>query len=544
MHLEILSNICNKIEVESIHTCINENKFSINESPVIQESERFLGIITEKFATKQKITWEKINLNQNFIKKKNSKSLIDFRINFEKVISFFYNLFLSFVSRDKITILLTSTGYNVESLSEKLNSYFPKIHWITVSRETAIQSVSRLIYFRILKIFNKPKGCSIVPLPIGRSTNKELHNSGELRKLEKKLEEILKILEENAGYFSYRNVSFTEIFFEKIEKDLIQFVKSFHQDFLALKKIIKTHNVKLCLSPFARQTALVAGELCQKKGIPTLIISHGTLKAPKNQLEEIEYRHLGESLLLSKIFEFAAVQTPSEGNFCRYFNIQNTIRTGPLIFSKPDKVNKKRYLNSLVGKIDNKTRVIFYPENTRPRSGTRFHVFETFDEFLSSASDLINAVNELESVHLVIKPHPVRKMDPKEIKALLPESNKLTILSPNKPFFESLTIADLVIGFSSTAIEDALQSHIPVLLLDKWNRYMHLRAEKININKEPQLSPIYYINNSKNLKYGIQWILNNHLNKKIPKSIFDEYVFQENYFKNLIEFIDSKIGRN
>ncbi|MHA2054878.1 MAG: hypothetical protein ACW99F_14925, partial [Candidatus Hodarchaeales archaeon] len=139
IYLEVLSNICNNLDVESIHTCFYVNEFCFNELPIIQENERFLGIIAEKFGENQGIDWEKIPSNHKFKKKEYPKLFIDFKINLEKIISFFYKFFISNFNKDK-TILLTSTGYNVESLSEKLNSYFPKIHWITVSRETAIQS--------------------------------------------------------------------------------------------------------------------------------------------------------------------------------------------------------------------------------------------------------------------------------------------------------------------------------------------------------------------------------------------------------------------
>ena len=40
----------------------------------------------------------------------------------------------------------------------------------------------------------------------------------------------------------------------------------------------------------------------------------------------------------------------------------------------------------------------------------------------------------------------------------------------------------MTISFSSTAIEDSLNSYVPVILFDPWKRYKHFKAEA-NPNK-------------------------------------------------------------
>jgi len=546
MHVEILSSICRRHEVESIHACVYQNKVHSNCNPIIQEDDRYIGLIARRFAESRGITWKEIPTQlESRVEPNILKVLNRLTRGIEKFVSVIYKVLILNLNRNKKVILLASTGYNIENLVGKLQTKFPAVGWVAVSREKPSRSVLKFIYFRALKFIKASKGCSIMPVPLELFDSASPKNVESRQILEKSLEQLLEKLKVQVSFFDHEGVNFLEIFLDKVQKDLKLYIMNLHNDSAAVREIMKSFNVKLCISPFARETALLVGELCQKKGIPTLMISHGTLKKPENEIEEIEYRHLGESLILSRFFNYIAVQTPNEEKICRHYNCKNNLlRTGSLIFSKIDIKNKEKYRKEILKDISTTTRILVYPENTRLRHNVRFHVFETFDEFLSSATDLVNAINEIENVHLVIRLHPGREVTPEEFKLLLPQSDKLTIVSHKRPFFEILSIADVVLNFSSTAIEDALQNHIPVVLYDKRNRYAHCyEAEKLNFDKIPELNAVYYINGTVNLKRSIQWIIENHIDKNVSKSIFDKYVFQEDYFNNLVEFFDNKINK-
>ena len=80
------------------------------------------------------------------------------------------------------------------------------------------------------------------------------------------------------------------------------------------------------------------------------------------------------------------------------------------------------------------------------------------------------------------------------------------------------------ISFSSTVIEDSLNSKCPVILLDRWKRYKHCDAEENLTTKD---SAIYYVNDEKNLAKCLQTIkFSNNIN-------FEKYAFYENT-KNVI----------
>ena len=80
------------------------------------------------------------------------------------------------------------------------------------------------------------------------------------------------------------------------------------------------------------------------------------------------------------------------------------------------------------------------------------------------------------------------------------------------------------ISFSSTVIEDSLNSGCPVILLDRWKRYKHCNActKTTKINE-----PIYYANNLKKLEQSIISI------KKSKNINFDKVLFNPGYKKNL-----------
>lgn len=536
MYIETISSICSKNEVESIYSCLYQNKIRENSIPHIQDDERYFGIIAKNFAERHEIDWQKI---PNTMKSKidsNKTTFLNKNIgNMDKLILKPLNYIL-LNSNNKRRILLTTTAYNIDKLEEKTKNKFPDIQWTKISEEKLRKAIVKFIYSKIRK-------GRIEEIPLELFLTMKEQDIKNRQRLERNLDKFVEEIQKHSDYFNYEGSNFIEMFYERITKDLKPYVVNLHSNSVALRKILGVLNVKLCISPYARENALLTAELCSNKGISTLMISHGTLKKPENELEEIEYQYMGESLILSEFFKYVAVQTPKEIDVCKYYKCKNIlIKTGSLIFSKTDINNREKYRNSLLGITDTETKVLIYPENTRLRRGMRFHVFETFDEFLSSASDMVNAINNIENVHLVIRLHSGREITPLEFKSLLPESNKLTVTSTDRPFFELLTVADLLINFSSTVIEDALQNYIPVLLYDKQKRYKHIESQDLIANIKPKVSAVYYLNDSSFLKNGLQWIVDNHLKKNISKSIFNKYVFKENYYDNFVEFISNKIN--
>jgi len=309
--------------------------------------------------------------------------------------------------------------------------------------------------------------------------------------------------------------------------------------------LLEKTNVRLVVSPFARHSSALLGELSNLNGIATLMIGHGMIPKPNNEFERIENYHLAETLILSKYYKNVAIQTPNEELGFHFFSSQNhVIKAGPLILSKVDLLCKDRFVKKIVPGIRPGTKILLYPENTRNRHNLRFCVFETSDEFLASAVDLVNATKDMEDVQLVIRLHPGKKISTQDFISLLPRSDNLTVSPYQIPFYQALSICDLVINFSSAVIEDALQNRIPVLLYDRRNRYQHYeKVSHLTSKTEKMLRGMYYINDSQDLKSGIEWIVNKHLSNEISDSIFDDYVYHEDYFKEVKRFVKGKVEK-
>ena len=74
------------------------------------------------------------------------------------------------------------------------------------------------------------------------------------------------------------------------------------------------------------------------------------------------------------------------------------------------------------------------------------------------------------------------------------------------------------------------------------NAYNEYNTMKLKANITPKTNAVYYLRDSSYVKDGLLWILENHLKKNVPKSIFDKYVFNKNYYDNFVEFVSNTLN--
>ena len=153
---------------------------------------------------------------------------------------------------------------------------------------------------------------------------------------------------------------------------------------------------------------------------------------------------------------------------------------------------------------------------------------------------LINAVSKLKNIHLIIRHRNIDGLDSNKLKEILPRSDSYSIASDGI-FSDYLSISDLLVSFSSTTIEEALQNNIPVLLFNKYNRYQHMRGTVLSLNESCFTpSALYNVNSGDDLLFAIEWILSNHLSKKIdPEKLFNKYKYTDSEITALSGFIKS-----
>ena len=140
-----------------------------------------------------------------------------------------------------------------------------------------------------------------------------------------------------------------------------------------------------------------------------------------------------------------------------------------------------------------------------------------FYEYWNNLS-VLDRVAKNNNIKILIKPHPTIENCTDQLK----EKFRNLIFS-NKSIDILLKKSSAVISYSSSAIEDALNSFTPVILFDKENRYMHLSSNK-NSNKP---SAVNYI--SSELSLGN--IIGKLNSKKLTD--FSEYVFLSDFKNNI-----------
>jgi hypothetical protein len=332
---------------------------------------------------------------------------------------------------------------------------------------------------------------------------------------EKNIDSFFSQIERNQSLFTYRNFKYFEIMKEKILVGITKSTENLIEKSYQMSYLIDAIRPNLSLSYSSRELTYVLGELCRNSDLNALCISHGTVVPPKNEIEEIVNRNIGESVILNK-YPSVAVQTPLAKEFLdHYEHPSENIITGPLIFSRRSKLFHS-------GKTIN----ILHAVTLKFRGGTKFWGVEHGDEFISSLSDLINTIDGISNVKLIIKLHPdfYNNLKKKDVFAFLPKSKSYTI--SDRTIKDELSMTDLVISFSSTVIEEALVNRIPVLLYDKWDRYQHYNALVLK-NKSFKPFPLYYISSRKALEENIETIITKGLSSEISPNDWDRYAFPE-----------------
>ena len=85
-------------------------------------------------------------------------------------------------------------------------------------------------------------------------------------------------------------------------------------------------------------------------------------------------------------------------------------------------------------------------------------------------------------------------------------------------------MSDVLISYSSTVIEEAINFYVPIILYDPQSKYSHLPSYKILSSANIPVKPVYFCDNSSNLLPLI---------KKIDKLTSNDTTVLTTYFDNL-----------
>lgn len=353
--------------------------------------------------------------------------------------------------------------------------------------------------------------------------------------------DLLKSIRTETEVFTYKDISFADIISQKLEDNIANFILGLYLWTIRLDKFIDKVKPAAIVSNGDRYDDVILAELCNKKNIPAVLISHGSHIHPKNKYEQIEWRENNKALLDAP-FSYLALQSPLAEAYLKSFPAEGeAIKTGPLIWGTTVNLERSRLLFKKMFNTKYKfkdIKVIVHAGTPKQTKALRLYVYETPDEYIRSLCDLANAIEAIPHVILIIKFRSSPEIRVESLKKLVPFSERV-ILSIDESFIDVLGLADLLVSFSSTAIEESLQNRIPVLLYGGGGRYQHIPAHEITSDNSIQPSAIYHVKEAGYLENAIRKIFNLDIDAKRSENLFEPYIYAQDVRTSLADLLKS-----
>lgn len=510
--IEILNNLkkerfCSMILIKS--------RSQVNSSLIINECERYAALFCQKFCIENHIEYTIIENDSSLFCNyaKPNKFL-------QKICRILAALNLNRVSKSKSsTIFVYNLSYNFDKLFNQILNNHPGTRCIVLGE---MDVSPKLLIALFLQLFNISYRTNVVYLPVNVFTDKKLNPDMFLTAINNSF---------NEDIFHYHGISFKEELREKVMISLFPHLGILNNQKEIVDSIYEKIKPRLVLSQIGIGLGRVIGEISLKQNVPSIFISHGSHKTPTNEIEYIELFNLCKGFMLSE-FTYAAISSPFAKKHFDYFKLHyprmpaQPLISGNLIYSKLDYAKKPGIYK------EESEKIILHATTLKSRGADRFYFMETNDEFFSAVNDLIEVVNGMNNVKLLLRFHPGYPLSEEEIRSLLKPSDKL-LISLSGPFQDVLAVSDILVSYSSTAIEESLLNFIPVVLYDKWNRYNHLDAPEFNDATEDACA--YYATNKNDLKKSINRLL--QPGKIINKDCYYRYIYKDDFNPHFYDFI-------
>jgi len=452
---------------------------------MLSDRERYLGIATDRFCRKNKLGF--INLHgseetQAGIEGKTSKPGLGQRL--------LASLTVLLLNKRKV-IFIPYGGSYFKDLLKDIQANLGEITFVYLNGHYSFWGMLGINLISWLKRCLFLSHYSYCCLNIA-FLQEELQEA-QKKKLQETLDKVTG--SEDKNLWEYEGINCRDIIQEKVEMALVKHMHKMLSYSCVLDRLCRSFINSMVMSYSALGLMSVAGELFKAKNKVSLFVSHAAHPEPVDNIHEVELLNLGRAFMLSD-FSHIALSTPIQEQHLHYFKSKYSwvksaeIKSGPLVFSGLTAGDRAKE-RSKFGLQDTDF-VIVHATTTKARQGERFYFLETFDELFSSLSDLINLVNKKPGQMLVFRVHPGFFLNDEEIRSLLPSTESL-VIHRQGDFSQALAMADLVVSYSSTAIDEALINKVPVLLYDKWKRYNHFRTKAFENSDSQGVFPVCYV---------------------------------------------------
>lgn len=395
----------------------------------------------------------------------------------EKISDLFNFLYLSLaklrIKNSQAYIVVPDDSYNMANLKKIFLKNNPELRFINLRHKQG--GLKEKLY----SLFEK----STIYLPIERKHSKSM-DSNFLENLNKLKIKFDQFLDENTHstltHFGVNLTPLTRSFiFNFLENDL--------STLNGLSKEMQEHLDLMDISMTMAQHSLgfngLLGEYSTKKGIQGMLISHGSHVFHKDPIAEVEWQHHSKNLIYGA-FSKTAIQTPITQRFIRNNSNKSThyCNTGPLLFHRNNSIDKKEHFKRKFFNLDSQVRLITHIGTPKPFETFRPWIYETIDEYIFNINQISEFLEQKSDILFAIRFRANKWLSADEFSSRIRKSNNSLIVSNNISLYSNLKSSDLMISYSSTVIEEALELQIPVATYDSQRKYDHLKYAHKGLN--------------------------------------------------------------
>ena len=162
-------------------------------------------------------------------------------------------------------------------------------------------------------------------------------------------------------------------------------------------------------------------------------------------------------------------------------------------------------------------------------------MYENAFEYINGLKKLINTINQIENCNLIIRYRDSYELDISTLKNIF-KKNKNVIIKNKGSFLNDLNESDLLISYSSTTIEEALNLRKPVGIYGGIDHYCHIEGSPtppINVKRYP-----IYNFSDQNLLSMIENIKKFHFNKPLTTNESKDFIWTKNVISHK-EFLNN-----
>ncbi len=526
--IEVVGNAIRQFSPAEI-ICVGELSPKVVRSFWVERKERFITAIASQLAASKGIKFKFLPFKASY-----NLALVSLTENIkDSVRGYIYAVLQGFSKPKQKIIMAPALGYNIDGVLRDLSRGLP-------DHDVVVLDMPLHKGWKMFWAQRQGKADGICKFFPANADRKVPFSADFIEQKKRFRQELFKIFDHRC---SAEGVSFVQWMKDKytfaFEPDIID--KTYFLS-VNLNRFFDQYRPEFIVAQYSRDLSAVMGVIARNKKIPALLIPHGSFTAIHDQYSKIDWKQNAFGMVNTS-YEYLAVQTPLLNDFLAAMPVlSKLVVTGPLVFGQKIKRNEANIDRLRRQYAPKGEKILLHAGTPKFRRGQRLINYETLDEYVDGIISLVKSVDRLEGVHLIVRYREIDGFSVDELKSLLPVSAKYSVASGGS-FADYLTLADLLISYSSTTIEEALQNNIPVLLFNPYQRYVHIKGAEISSENQPaKPSAVYNVNSPEGLEPALKWIAAHHLQqaKDALSGLFEPYQFKAAEVVSLVDFIKEK----